>query len=371
MTRSDGVRALALVTDAYGGTGGIAQYSRDLIEAVASYGKGTSVVVVPRVIAREIQSPPSNVRHVTSASGSKIRFAATALREAIAHPVDLVICGHVHLLPVAWAAARARGARLILVTYGLEVWDDRGTIDRFLVASATSVISISDFTLERMRSWSRIAEDRTFILPNAVDLELYTPGPPSEAMRERLQLGEGPIILTLGRMAADEQAKGFDEILEVLGELTDEFPGLQYCAAGDGTDRARLEEKAAALGLGDAVKFPGYIDESDKPDLYRLCTVFAMPSRLEGFGYVFLEALACGIPVVASSIDGSREAVMNGGLGIMVDPRNRPQLLDGLRSALRSPFVPSRDALEYFSPGSFEQRAHRIVDATLEMSRHV
>jgi phosphatidyl-myo-inositol dimannoside synthase len=91
--------------------------------------------------------------------------------------------------------------------------------------------------------------------------------------------------------------------------LIKEIPTIAYLIAGDGTDRHRLEEKAKSLGVHGRVVFAGYIPESEKADHYRLADAYVMPGRGEGFGIVYLEALACGVPVVASQVDGGREAV--------------------------------------------------------------
>ena len=167
--------------------------------------------------------------------------------------------------------------------------------------------------------------------------------------------------MTLGRLSAQEQYKGHDEILGVLPELATDIPNLSYLIVGDGDDRPRLERKAASLGIADRVVFAGYIDESEKTDHYRLADAFVMPGRGEGFGIVYLEALACGIPVVASALDASREAVRDGALGEVVDPRDRKDLKRGIQAALGVEHsVP--DGLAYFSFEAFTQRWHDLVD---------
>jgi glycosyltransferase involved in cell wall biosynthesis len=371
MTRVKGIRVLALVTDAYGGTGGIAQYNRDFLESVASHPSVGEVVVVPRVIARELQPMPSNMIHCDEAAGSKARWLRTVANQSSRKGAfDVVICGHVNLLPVAWLAARRLGARLMFMCYGIEVWAPHRWPTRYMLHRTDTVVSISAITVKRLREWAVIAGDNIFLVPNAIDLEAYTPGEGSEHLRRRLGLGKGPIIMTLGRMDASERAKGFDEVLEILPTLLEEFPTVTYCAAGDGTDRARLEAKARKLGVADHTVFPGYVPEEQKLDLYRLTDLFVMPSRLEGFGYVFLEALACGIPVVASSIDGSREAVRNGEWGLLADPNNRAEIISAIRKGLTSPQVPDRTELQYFSKKRFRARIWRALERTLDRPRY-
>jgi phosphatidyl-myo-inositol dimannoside synthase len=351
-----------LATDAYGGTGGIAQYMRDLIEAVASYRETEKVTVIPRIIARKPEDPPERVTHLSRASGSKIRFVGMTMRAGAARPApDWIVCGHVNLLPAASAAAALSGAPIILVVYGMEVWQPRGKLTRLLLSRVLAVVSISQTTVDRMQDWARLPSHRMHLLPNAVDLSRYTPGPKSEALISRWSLQARRVLLTVGRMDAAEQAKGFDEILDVLPQLIAEIPELIYIAVGDGSDRTRLEEKASALGITAHCIFPGYVSESEKLEYYRLADLFVMPSRLEGFGYVFLEALAAGVPVIASKVDGSREAVRNGEWGALVDPDRPEELVAAIRAALIKPQVPPRAELDFFSRDTFGRRCHAIL----------
>src|SRR5439155_2564410 len=98
------------------------------------------------------------------------------------------------------------------------------------------------------------------------------------------------------------------------------IPNVVYVVCGEGPDRSRLERKAVGLGVRDRVVFTGFIPEALKADYYRLADAYVMPSRGEGFGIVFLEAMACGIPVMGSRLDGSREALLDGELGVLVNP---------------------------------------------------
>jgi len=355
-----------LVTDAYGGTGGIAQYTRDLVAALASYADTENVTVIPRVITREPEPLPPRTTHLSGASRGKLDFAATVLRTSAARGnFDWIVCAHINLLPAAVAAAALSGARIVLVTYGLEVWYPRGWLTRILLLRVFGVVSISEITLAKMAAWTKLPEKRSFLIPNAIDLATYAPGAKNQGLIARLGLQGRRILLTVGRMDAAERAKGFEEILAVLPAIREEMPDVAYIAVGDGSDRPRLEAKALQLGLEGHVFFVGYVEEPEKLDYYRLASVFVMPSRLEGFGYVFLEALAVGVPVIASKVDGSREAVRNGAWGLLVDPGRPDELIGAIRSALIDPVVPPRTELQYFSTASFEKRCHEAL-ATFE-----
>jgi glycosyltransferase involved in cell wall biosynthesis len=178
----------------------------------------------------------------------------------------------------------------------------------------------------------------------------------------RYGLGGKTVILTLARLDTLERVKGVDQVLEILPRLLSRRPELTYLVVGDGSDKSRLEEKARSLGVADKVVFTGRVDERHKVAHYRLADAFVMPSRWEGFGFVFLEALACGIPVVASRIDGGREAVRDGALGALVDPLDPDDLVRGIEEALSKPRGTVPEGLEYFAFNNFTSRVHTFVD---------
>jgi phosphatidylinositol alpha-1,6-mannosyltransferase len=368
MKSGEGARVLALVTDAYGGTGGIAQYNRDFLECVASHQSVSEVVVVPRVIARATEPLPPKVSHEKAVVGSKLRFMYKVDKLAGGkEKFDLVICAHINLLPAAYFAARRCNARLLLMVYGLEVWNPGRYLRRYMLHRTDAIVAISALTVKRLREWAVIAGDRIFLIPNAIDLSLYSPGKPTADIRKELKIRSGPVIMTLGRMDASERAKGFDEVLEAMPSLVEDFPTLTYVLAGDGSDRPRLESKARKLGVRERTVFTGYVPEEKKLDLYRSMDLFVMPSRLEGFGYVFLEALASGIPVVASSVDGSREAVRGGAWGSLADPNNRDEIMRAIRNGLTNPIVPDRSELDYFSKERYRDRVWKALDRGLDV----
>lgn len=163
----------------------------------------------------------------------------------------------------------------------------------------------------------------------------------------------------------EDRYKGVDEILELLPTLARERPDITYLVVGDGDDRARMEAKATTLGVREHVVFAGYIPESEKADHYRLADVFVMPGRGEGFGIVYLEALACGVPVIASSADASGEAVRGGLLGQIVNPDRPAELRAAILQALDSGSRGVPEGLDFFSLDRFRQRWHRVMERVI------
>jgi glycosyltransferase involved in cell wall biosynthesis len=158
-----------------------------------------------------------------------------------------------------------------------------------------------------------------------------------------------------------ERYKGHEEVFAVLPAVARQVPDVAYLVVGGGADRARLEALVRACGLAERVVFAGHVPEHEKLAHYRLADVFAMPGRGEGFGIAFLEAMACGVPVVASAADASREAVRDGALGAVVDPADPDALVRALLDALgRGPGAPP-EGLAYFGADRFRARWHALL----------
>ncbi|HYM61675.1 MAG TPA: glycosyltransferase family 4 protein [Thermoanaerobaculia bacterium] len=354
------MKALLLCPDAYGGHGGIALFNRELIAALATCPGISEVVVIPRLIVRETEPIPPAVTFCREAAGGKIRFMRTLNRVLGAKSFDLVIYGHIHLLPASLLVQTQSGMASLLITHGIEAWKaPKSVVARHFINSMSAVVSVSNLTRERFLDWSKFP-GRSYVLPNAVRLEDFGMRPRNPELTRRYRLEGKRVLLTLGRIVAAERYKGFDEVLEIMPALLREHRDIVYMIGGDGSDRPRLEKKAARLGVADHVVFTGHIPESEKADLYNLADVYVMPSRGEGFGFVFLEAAACGVPVIASKHDGGREALLGGRLGLLVDPSNPAEIEAAINESLLRPKRIHPD-LELLSFQSFERNVHAIV----------
>jgi len=333
------MRVLMLVSDAHGGRGGIAQYNRDVIAALSANDQISEIVVLPRLAEPSDYSLPPKVRYDWSATGGQIAFIRRTLAAAAAAGrFDLVFCGHINLMPVAALAKWVMRGKLVLAVHGTEVWEPSASLAaRLALGAADSIFSVSQFTLDKMARWHGAAKHMGKVIPNTFRPEGYGMAPPSADLAARLGLTGKRVIMTLGRMASDERAKGFDEVIELMPALLARCPLLAYLCAGDGDDRARLEEKVTRLGLSHAVIFAGAVPEQEKPDYYRLADAFILASRGEGFGIVLLEAMACGIPVVGSTADATQEALLHGELGPSVDPKDCAALADAILAAIERP----------------------------------
>ena len=361
------MRILVLTTDAFGGHGGIAKFNRDLLTALCAHPDCTEIVAIPRLMPNRSEPLPPKLTYVTTGLNGKCKYIATVLRHIAKNSkFDLIVCAHINLIPLAFLAKLIVRVPILLFIYGIDVWQTtKSCLISYLIRNIEAFVSISNVTKHKFLMWAKLSGKHGFILPNAINLDLFKQGEKPKLLLDQYGLRDKTILMTLGRLSAEERYKGIDEILELLSVLSEEIENVVYLVVGDGSDCRRLKDKAKALGISELVVFTGHISEAEKADHYRLADVYVMPSRGEGFGFVFLEAMACGIPVVASKVDGSREAVRNGKLGILVNPDNPKEIKAGILEALKRPKGVVPEGLDYFSYSNFEQRCHRIVDQVL------
>ena len=363
---------LALVSDAYGGRGGIALYTRNLLKAICTYPAVENVVVIPRSVTYRLETLPQKLTYITAAAGGKLNYLKHCIRQALTlKKVDLIVCGHLHLLPFAYLFKLLFRCPVIPVVYGVEAWTPTSHRSvNFLCARIESFISIRKLTAQKLNAWSGRKDRQYFYLPNCIDGSKYGVAPKRQDLVGKYGLSGKRIIMTAGRLDAIEydRNKGFDEVLDVLPDLHNLMPNIMYLILGDGDDKARLETKARQLGVADIVAFTGYVPDEEKADHYRLADVFAMPGSNPifdryPFRFVFLEALACGIPVVGCRLEDESEANDPDAneLIIQVDPDDREDIKRGIMLGLeKGRNYMSRVESFYFEP--FEKRVHDILD---------
>jgi glycosyltransferase involved in cell wall biosynthesis len=327
------VKILALMPDAYGGFGGIAQYNRDLLDVLSVSDRVDAIVSLTRHAPDPGYALPAKLCEFRL-PGNPIRYVMAAARRAVRLRPDVIVCGHFNLLPVAVMLKRLTGCPVVLETYGIEAWQRESALRQWSICQVDLVITISRYTREQLMRWSGLKSHKIKVVPNAVHLRQYKQTEKPEYLVRRYGLEGKRVLLTIGRLPGSERYKGHRRIIKLLPKLAAQFPELIYLIVGDGNDRPNLEALAQATGNQDRVIFAGRISEDEKIDHYNLADAFAMPSLSEGFGFVFLEAAACGLPVLGGNRDGSRDALVDGQLGVLVDPEDTDELLEGLMRIL-------------------------------------
>lgn len=236
-------------------------------------------------------------------------------------------------LGVPWAVC-SHGAELVLPSRvpGLR------RVFAVVLRRADRLFAVSDYTATALRRLLGHDGPPIGLVRNGVDLDRFHPGVDASAVRERFGFASAPVIVTVGRLVP---RKGQDQLIRALPKVRAAVGDVRLLIVGGGRDRHRLERLARRHG-GGAVAFAGSIAWDDLPAHYRAGTVFAHPNRSrwagleqEGFGVVFLEAQACGVPVLAGHSGGSPEALADGVTGLLVDGRDVDQIAAALIAMLQ------------------------------------
>ena len=252
----------------------------------------------------------------------KIIFVLRAIYYSIKLRPKLIICGHINMGRLCLVIKKTFGLRYIVCAYGIEVWNISKKIYIKVLKEALFVTSISRYTKDKIIAQTAISAERIFLLSNSVDGDKFYPKGRRNYLVKKYGLEKSKLILTVCRLSSAEKYKGYDVVINALPSVLVEIPDVKYMIVGEGDDLPRALRIVKEHGLDAKVIFAGCAPDEDLIDYYNLCDVFVMPSKMEGFGFVFLEALACGKPVIAGNKDGSRDALLDGELGILVDPDN-------------------------------------------------
>jgi phosphatidylinositol alpha-1,6-mannosyltransferase len=350
-------RLLALVTDGFGGRGGIARYNCDFLSALA--GAGWQITVVARY-APDPQTPPPGITQYPSRAG-RLSYALRVCFDVLRQRPQVVFCGHLFMAPLGFVAARLAGARLVIQTHGIEAWQRPGALIGASCARAHLILSVSRYTRARVLSWARLAPERVRVLPDTFDASF---APAAADPQKNADLDGKKVLLTVGRLDRREAYKGHDRVIAALPTLIAHGTDVHYLVAGEGDDRPRLEALAFHHGVAERVRFVGAVSKETLIELYRRADLFVMPSTGEGFGIAFIEAMACGTPALGLSVGGACDALGDGELGIMVAPdedlaaRIAAQLrAPGLTGAPLSAAVGAR-----FGPDQFAAQARLLLE---------
>ena len=343
------MKILALITSTNGESGGIAEFNRHFLRAL---GEEKEVFIVNR----SRQAPLSKFIFILKT------FLAIFNRRSF----DFIFCGHLHLAPLAALLKKLTGIPFWLQLHGIEAWQKPSGLIQRAVKEATLVTAVSRYTRRKFLAWADVDPEKVRVLPNTFDSQ-FCPGPKSEPLLKRCRLDGKKILLTVGRLSASEKYKGHDRMIRLMPDLLRKIPNLVYWIVGEGDDRARLEALAQQENLKSAVVFAGGIEKSELVDIYRTADLFVMPSTGEGFGIAFLEAAACGIPVIAGNQDGSVDALLEGKLGSLVKPDDREEIIQAVE---RNLFLKktSLDQVQRFSNSNFRDFIKTLTQEEMSLN---
>ena len=264
------------------------------------------------------------------------RLAKAATDLFVAHKCENVIFGASAPLGLLAKSLRKAGAKhIVALTHGHEVWWARMPLFsaalRRIGAQADQMTYLGEFTRGAVAN-VLLREDHSKLvhLPPGVDLTRFTPGIKSVELQKKWGIVDAPVIVSIGRLVA---RKGSDQLIKAMPEVLQQFPKSKLLLVGTGNYQKRLEKLVRNLKVHDSVIFTGRVEHELLPDYYRLGDIFAAPCRsryggleVEGLGIVYLEASACGVPVIAGKSGGAPDAVLDGKTGLLVNGRDHREV---------------------------------------------
>ena len=263
-------------------------------------------------------------------------FSMQLILGAIRQKPDLIISTHLNFTPVAHLLKTLLGIPYYTVAHGIEAWNIENSQLKLALKNADKILAVSHYTRDKLIKEQNLDPENILVLPNTFDHQRFKIAPKPDYLLQKYQLkSETKIILTVARLSASEQYKGFDQIIQSLPQIIAKIPNVHYIIVGKGDDRPRIEKLVKDLKLENYVTLAGFIPDEELCDYYNLCDLFAMPSKGEGFGIVYLEAMACGKPCLGGNQDAAIDALCGGTMGALVNPDSENEIAQAIVDVLQ------------------------------------
>ncbi|WP_438482702.1 glycosyltransferase family 4 protein [Oleiharenicola lentus] len=318
--------------------GGIARIMRLYLKALCEIA-GPNDRVDSLVLNDEPTLDPRLPRYTNSRLGEhlgcarkKFRFIREIIR--LDRRADVIVCGHLHHLALARLAKGFNPkVKIYLVAHGIEIWRPYSRLERGALRNAEKILAISEYTRRQvLRFAPELSPSRIVVVPNTLDPFISQRDSAAPAANHFAH----PRILTVSRLSSTDTYKGIDILIEAMPLVRREFPFAQLRIVGRGDDQPRLQALAARLQIGSAVEFLGALSDEALREEYAACDIFALPSRREGFGLVYLEAMTYGKPCLGARAGGTPE-VIHESVGLLVDYGNVPDTAAAISDLARQP----------------------------------
>lgn len=332
-------RILFLNLKAFSITGGIEKFNRAFLKALSELEKEGLVVADGWSMHDDkCDAKYFEPEHYRCFKGNRFQFVYNCWKAGKKY--DKIMIGHINLSLAGWGIKKFfPHKQIVLVTHGIEVWSQLKGIKKALIKQADQILAVSNFTKNIIADVHKINPGKIIVFHNTIDpyfaLPSYFKKPAYLMDRYGLKAGE-PIIFTLSRLSYSEKYKGYDKVMQILPRLKASFPDVKYVLSGkpDEREKNRLMDLSESNHIKNEVLLTGFVKDDEVTDHYLLADVFILPSRKEGFGIVFIEAMACGLQVIGGNQDGTVDALQQGALGYLIDPENDVEILHALESVL-------------------------------------
>jgi|GEM_PF-1540131 len=284
---------------------------------------------------------------------------------------DVVVISHLNLsLFVSIAKLISPRTKLFVQVHGIEAWRELSGVQEKLLLQAHSILAVSDFTKQSLISRYPNLESKTIVLPNSLDpIKDYRINENNvESFRKKIGIDKHQkLIITVGRIHHEEAYKGYDKTIEALHLLKNENVVFHIIGKYDSIEQQRIFELLIKFDIVGQVKLVGYVSDEDLDQYYRSADLFVMPSVGEGFGLVFIDAMANGLRVIGGNKDGSVDAIGYIDPSGLISPFDVQELSDSIKAKLSTDWS-TEDKIELsnkckslFSKEVFEKNIETII----------
>ncbi len=352
--------------NAFSGMGGIEKFNRAFIESLLCC---TSKCHFYSFYDKKIPLSHTTISFKQFSS----KFVGVLQSLSAIFQTDITIIGHLNLAIIGMLAKLLfPKKRVIFIVHGIEIWQEVSWLKKMAVKHADKILAVSEYSKNQLVSIYGISPEKVSVFPNtlAPDFQLSQNFEKPNYLLERYQLAPTTkILFTLARLSFTEQYKGYDTIITALPMLLTLFPTLHYIIAGkyDEQELVRLQQLTQLHHVEKYVTFTGFVPDAEVQDHYLLADAFVMPSKGEGFGIVFIEAMAYGVPALAGNVDGSRDALLQGKIGKLVNPDDIHSIVTGIEELLLQPLDKDKKIalqqtiLQHFGFNTFIERTQNFL----------
>jgi glycosyltransferase involved in cell wall biosynthesis len=337
------MKVLLVAPDLFGPPGGIARHCRLALKALTEDARVQAVDLIS--LLDDTRSRPDSRyfggkgRSYWPCGGSRPLLVRRVLGALSRDQYDVVLAGHVNIAPLLLpSAARRRSPRRVTMIYGIDAWVRLPLFRRLSLQHSHRVLAVSDYVARATVRSNQVDPGLVDVIHCCLDPAL-SDGDVAERAGDACRL-DGNALLTVSRLWRSESSKGQSAVLRALPRVLDSFPSTVYWIVGQGDLQPDLQQLSTELGIESHVRFLGSVPDEALRDYYRNCAVYVMPSKWEGFGLAFLEAMAYARPIIGGARDAAPEIL--GDAALLVDPDDFAQVGEAIVRILSSPELQMR-----------------------------
>ena len=330
---------LFLSLDTFLHTGGLEKFNRCFLKALQELShEGQINVNAASMYDTSCNENYFSKKNYKTYSGKKWLFVIQSIIAGL--KTNTLILGHVNLALIGIVVKKINPKiKLILIVHGIDIWQQQTGLKKKLLKIADEVWSVSNYTKDiLLQNNCYVKEEKIRIFPNTIDPFFSVPqtfDKPTYLLQRYGIATNTMVIVTVTRLTSTEKFKGYDQVIAILKKINSTSP-VHYvlCGKTDVAELSRIQKLIKQYNAETYITLTGFIKDEELIDHYLLADVFVMPSKKEGFGIVFIEAMACGLKVIAGNKDGSVDALLNGELGRLINPDDENELLNAITASL-------------------------------------